>query len=305
MPDVWPEATQDALRAAAIRWLAVRTNDGLDALTSEEIAEFTFEGQGFRLMDPQRGIRKPRQFTAALSIRTTYRPAGADRPYDDDLGPDGLVRYKWRGDDPDHPENRALREAMLRRVPLIWFWGVGPALYKPVYPVYLIGEEVAQQQFVVATDGLQHLQATESPMEEVLRRYLRQETYRRLHQPVFRSMVMRAYESRCAVCQLRHSPLLDAAHIVEDRHERGIASVRNGLALCKIHHAAYDVGILGLTPELRVEVRADILGEVDGPLLEHGIKRLHGRPLMVVPRRRADRPDPDLLQIHYERFRAS
>ncbi|WP_404602453.1 HNH endonuclease [Dermacoccus sp. GAS27A] len=190
-------------------------------------------------------------------------------------------------------------------MPLIWFWGVGPALYKPVYPVYLIGEEVAQQQFVVATDGLQHLQATESPMEEVLRRYLRQETYRRLHQPVFRSMVMRAYESRCAVCQLRHSPLLDAAHIVEDRHERGIASVRNGLALCKIHHAAYDVGILGLTPELRVEVRADILDEVDGPLLEHGIKKLHGQPLMVVPRRRADRPDPELLQIHYERFRAS
>lgn len=215
------------------------------------------------------------------------------------------MRSKWRGDDPDHPENRALREAMLRRVPLIWFWGVGPALYKPVYPVYLIGEEVAQQQFVVATDGLQHLQATESPMEEVLRRYLRQETYRRLHQPVFRSMVMRAYESRCAVCQLRHSPLLDAAHIVEDRHERGIASVRNGLALCKIHHAAYDVGILGLTPELRVEVRADILDEVDGPLLEHGIKKLHGQPLMVVPRRRADRPDPELLQIHYERFRAS
>ena len=305
MTALWPAAEQDALRAEAIRWLAARTNDGLDALTSEEIGEFTFGGVSFRLMDPQRGIRKPRQFTAALSIRTTYCPEGAERPYEDDMGPDGLVRYKWRGDDPNHPENRALREAMIHRAPLIWFWGVGQALYKPVFPVYLIAEEEAQQQFVVATDGLQHLQQTTSPMEEVLRRYLRQETYRRLHQPVFRSMIMRAYESSCAVCQLRHSPLLDAAHIVEDRHERGIASVRNGLALCKIHHAAYDVGILGLTPELRVEVRADILDEVDGPLLEHGIKKLHGQPLMVVPRRRADRPDPELLQIHYERFRAS
>ena len=256
-------------------------------------------------MDPQRGIRKPRQFSAALSIRTTYRPVGAERPYEDDMGSDGLVRYKWRGDDPNHAENRALRDAMRERSPLIWFWGVGVALYKPVFPVYLVAEEKTEQQFVVATDGLQNLEVTGSRVEEVMRRYLRQETYRRLHQPVFRSIVMRAYETSCAVCQLRHASLLDAAHIVEDGHAQGIASVRNGLALCKIHHAAYDVGILGLTPDLRVEVRADILDEIDGPLLEHGIKSLHNKPLMMVPRIRAERPDPALLEIHYSKFRAS
>ncbi|QEH94335.1 HNH endonuclease [Dermacoccus abyssi] len=305
MTVTWSPQQQDDLRAAAIAWLSARTNDGLDALTSEQINEFTWGRERFRLMDAQRGIRKPRQFTSALSIRTTFRPAGAERPYEDDLGVDGLVRYKWRGDDPAHPENRSLRQAMHERVPLIWFWGVGVALYKPVFPVYLIAEEQREQQFVVATDGLQHLESTGSRVEEVMRRYLRQETYRRLHQPVFRSIVMRAYEASCAVCQLRHSVLLDAAHIVEDRHERGVASVRNGLALCKIHHAAYDAGILGLTPDLRVEVRADILDEIDGPLLEHGIKRLHDTPLMVVPRSRRERPDPELLEIHYERFRAS
>ena len=138
-----------------------------------------------------------------------------------------------------------------------------------------------------------------------MRRYIRQETTRRLHQPVFRAMVMRAYETRCAVCELRHGVLLDAAHIVEDRDERGIASVRNGLALCKIHHAAYDARILGLTPELRVEIRDDILHEVDGPLLEHGLKGLHGQPLRVVPARRAERPDPALLQVQYDRFRSA
>lgn len=305
MPEIWPDAAQDELRAAAIQWLSQRTNDGLEALSSEVIREFTFHGEPFRLMDAQRGIRKPAVFSAALSIRTTYRPTGAERPYDDDMGPDGLVRYKWRGDDPRHPENRALREAMRQRVPLIWFWGVGQALYKPVFPVYLVGEERGEQQFVVATDGLQHIQSTGSQVEEVLRRYLRQETFKRLHQPVFRSIVMRAYETSCAVCQLRHGSLLDAAHIVEDRHERGVASVRNGIALCKIQHFAYDVGSLGLTPDLRVEVRADILDEVDGPLLEHGIKRLHGKPLMVIPRSRSERPDPDLLAIHYTRFRAA
>lgn len=302
---MWSEADDLALRTSAIDWLRVRTNDGLDALSSDEIGEFRFRDEPFRLMDAQRGIRKPAVLTSALSIRTTYRPAGAARPYDDDTGPDGLVRYKWRGSDPDHPENRALREAMRQRVPMIWFWGVGTALYKPIFPIYLIDEEQSLQQFVVATDGLQHLESTGSRVEEVLRRYLRSETTRRLHQPVFRSMVMRAYNTRCSVCELKHGVLLDAAHIVEDKHELGIASVRNGLALCKIHHAAYDAGILGVSPDLVVQIRGDILHEVDGPLLEHGLKGLHGQPLRVVPSRRAERPDPELLEIHYARFRAS
>lgn len=38
-----------------------------------------------------------------------------------------------------------------------------------------------------------------SPVESVLRAYLLAETKRRLHQPVFASQVMRAYETRCAV----------------------------------------------------------------------------------------------------------
>ena len=63
-------------------------------------------------MDPQRGIRKPAGFASAPSIRTVWRPSGAERPYEDAIGDDGLVRYKWRGDDPDHAENRALRAAM-------------------------------------------------------------------------------------------------------------------------------------------------------------------------------------------------
>lgn len=299
---MWSEADDAELRREAMQWLAVRTNDGLESLRSDEISEFRFRGEPFPLMDRQRGIRKPAVLDSALSIRTTWRAEGAPRPYDDDIGADGLVRYKWRGDDPDHPENRALRIASAKQRPLIWFWGVGPGRYIPIFPVFLIGEERDQQQFVVATDGLQHLRPTDSPVEEVLRRYLRKESIRRVHQPVFRSMVMRAYENQCTVCSLRHPVLLDAAHIVEDRHELGVAAIRNGLALCKIHHAAYDAGILGVTPDSVVKIREDILTEIDGPLLEHGIKALHDSKLRVVPRVRNERPDRDLLDLHYQRF---
>ncbi len=179
---------------------------------------------------------------------------------------------------------------MDQQVPLIWFYGVGVGRYQPIYPVYLVDEEPEKHQFVVAIDASRDLHRPDSRVEETLRRYVVAETKRRLHQPVFRATVMRAYETRCAVCALAHGELLDAAHIVPDGDEMGIASVRNGMALCKIHHAAYDARILGISPDLVVEIREDLLDEVDGPMLEYGLKERHSQPLMVLPKTRAERP---------------
>jgi putative restriction endonuclease len=293
------------VRREAQRWLTVRTNDGQRPISSAELLDFEIDGHGFRLMDAQRGIRKPQELSSALSIRTVYRVDGRNRPYADEVGSDGLLRYKWRGDDPNHAENRALRDAMRQGVPLIWFFGIAPGVYKPIYPVYVLWEEPEEQQFVIDPDVARGLVSRGGQVDEHVRRYIVRETRQRLHQPVFRATVLRAYEKRCAVCALRHEQLLDAAHIVPDREEAGIAAVRNGLALCKIHHAAYDCLVLGIRPDLVVEIRGDLLEEVDGPMLEHGLKGRHGQPLMAVPRVRAERPDRDLLGERYAAFLAA
>lgn len=284
-----------------MEWLSRRTNDGAESLSSDEIKDFLFRGEALRLLDAQRGIRKPAVLDAALSFRTVYRPVGADRPYEDAAGADGLIRYKYRGTDPQHPENRALREAMRRQLPLIWFFGVGPAQYLPTFPVFVVGEEPQELQFVV--DAVTHGEIDiKGPVEEALKRYVDTQSKRRLHQPIFRATVMRAYSTRCAVCSLGHSQLLDAAHIVPDREQQGVASVRNGLALCKIHHAAFDAHILGVRPDHVVQIRQDLLDEIDGPMLRHGLQEVHNRPLMVLPSMRKERPDSDLLKVAYERF---
>jgi putative restriction endonuclease len=298
-----PTDFDSRLRREAMAWLTVRTNDGADSISSEELREFAIDGRRFLLMDRQRGIRKPAELSAALSIRTVYAPSAEKRPYDDDVGEDGLLRYKWRGDDAGQAENRALRAAMEQRVPLIWFFGVGQARYQPIFPIFLVAEERDHHQFVVDLDVVRDLAVPASPLEGQLRRYVMRETRQRLHQPVFRASVLRAYETRCAVCSLRHSELLDAAHIVPDRDGGGIAAVRNGMAMCKIHHAAYDSLILGVRPDLVVEIRADLLAEIDGPMLQHGLKERHGQQLMVLPRGRVEQPDPHLLEISYARFR--
>ncbi|WP_328526970.1 HNH endonuclease [Kribbella sp. NBC_00359] len=106
------------------------------------------------------------------------------------------------------------------------------------------------------------------------------------------------------MCNLRHTDLLDAAHILPDGHPMGRPIVPNGLALCKIHHAAFDRNILGVRPDLVVEIRPDILGEVDGPMLKHGLQEMNGVQLSA-PRARTARPAKDNLAERYETFRTA
>jgi putative restriction endonuclease len=298
------------LRESAIAWLKERSSDGLEALTREDIEDFRFQGAKQRLQPVQTGIWKPAGFEASLSIMTVYRRPGEKRPYEDDIGPDGLIRYAWRGDDPSHPDNRGLRRAMDLQLPLIWFVGVAmnPARFQAIAPVYIVDEEPAFQRFVMAPMEEKDLlpdMVQGSVMEESLKRYINRETKVRLHQPVFRSTVLTAYENHCAVCNLAHPQLLDAAHIVPDRDDLGISSVVNGMALCKIHHAAFDSFFMGIRPDHTVEIREDLLAEVDGPMLKHGLQELHGNTLMALPRARSERPRKDLLEHAYERFRSA
>jgi len=120
---------------------------------------------------------------------------------------------------------------------------------------------------------------------------------------MFRARVLAAYESRCALCQLRHVELLDAAHIVPDGQPNGDPVVPNGLALCKIHHAAYDRNILGVRPDLVIEIRHDVLDEIDGPMLRHGLQEMNGL-LLTVPSARRSQPDRLRLEQRYAQFRA-
>lgn len=293
-----------AIRLAAQAWLDGQRAHGVESWTQKQLADFEFAGQRLPLMDPQRGIRKPAAMLAALSMRTVFRRKGAARPYEDVVGVDRLLRYKWRGGDPHHAENRALRAAMDRQLPLIWFYGIADGVYAAIYPVYLLAEEPEQQQFVMALGEDQRMVDVGRVADPILRAYVERTTRQRLHQPAFRAGVMRAYSTRCAVCSFRHGNLLDAAHITADANADGDPVMSNGLALCKMHHAAYDTNILGIRPDLIVQIRPDVLEEADGPMLRYGIQAHHGQPLMVVPTVRRDRPDRDRLEARYREFLA-
>jgi putative restriction endonuclease len=247
-----------------------------------------------------RGIHKPRQLDAALSITTAFTGYGKEPPYRDSIGEDGYPRYKYERTDPNLSTNRALRAAMEGKLPLAYFVGVRPAIYKPVYPVYIAGDNPQQLEIVLSFTSREvgiDLSALTAPEKVYAARLTRQ----RLHQPLFRERVLHAYRSSCAVCKLRHSELLDAAYIIGDAEDDGDPVVPNGMALCKIHHAAFDRSFLGITPDLIVRINQRLLDEVDGPMLKHGLQQMHGSRISV-PRNQADKPDPERLERRYEVF---
>lgn len=261
---------------------------------------FQFRGRAMPLM-AQTGIWKPAILDAALTIRTAFTPPDREPPYLDSFGDDGYLRYKYRGHDPNHADNRALRVAMTSGAELVYFVAVARGVYLPRWPVSIVAEDPAAEEFSVAVDtGL--LQLAYLGGGGAQRAYALRVARERLHQPVFRARVLRAYQSTCAMCRLRHANLLDAAHILPDGHPLGTPIVPNGLALCKIHHAAFDTNLLGIRPDLVIEVQPRILREIDGPMLRHGLQEMHGSTLLT-PRARASQPDRHRLDERYRDFR--
>lgn len=183
-----------------------------------------------------------------------------------------------------------------------WFVATQPGAYLPIYPIWIVGEEPGQLQFAVAFDSGQRYAPIGPAVDDDQRRYVERVTHQRLHQRVFRVRVLDAYRTSCAICRLGYRPLLDAAHILPDGHPRGNPVVPNGLALCKIHHAAYDGNYLGVRPDFVVEVRKDVIEAKDGPMLLHGLQEMAGTRL-TLPRATSARPDPSRLEERYEVFR--
>jgi putative restriction endonuclease len=125
----------------------------------------------------------------------------------------------------------------------------------------------------------------------------------RLHQASFRQAVITAYDGRCALSGLPETLLLDAAHIIADKHETlGQPVVPNGIPLSKVHHAAFDAHLIGIDPDFRMHVSRRLLDQQDGPMLE-ALKQLD-RQIIRLPPRPQDRPDRDRLAMRFAIFKA-
>lgn len=299
-----------AIRVAAFRFLEAQRRSHPNAMPWATLSQgFEYRGRRVPLVS-QQGIFRPAACRLPLTIRTAPVLEGQPRPYEDEIEQDGFLAYRYRGTEADtgHRENEGLRIAMRERVPLIYLFGVAPGLYVPAWPVFIVGDEPSLLTFRVAM-GADVASASGSAAladldleTDAARRYATRTVLTRLHQQGFRARVLRAYRDQCAICRLRHEELLEAAHILPDGHPDGLPIVPNGLSLCALHHAAFDGNVLGVRPDLKIEIRGDVLREKDGPMLEHGLQGFHGAALHV-PRSPVQRPRQHFLEARYALFR--
>jgi putative restriction endonuclease len=294
--DMYSAEEQALIREDIFRWLDDRIGRGRYEFKRAELFSYSWHGVSLPLVDSGRGIRNPQMFSSTLSIMTTLKS-----PYGGEDGDQPFIDYHYRAG--SEADNRKLRAAHDRHDPLIYFREVRPTYYAAFYPVFVVKDNPEDETFTIALDESFTFFGDPLKMTGDQRRYAEKLVRTRLHQPVFRARVMHAYRSTCAICELRHPDLLDAAHIIPDSLEGGFADVTNGLALCKIHHAAYDRNLLGITPNYEVRINQSLLDEVDGPMLRHGLQDMHGR-FLSLPKRVVDRPSASALATRYEQFAA-
>jgi putative restriction endonuclease len=269
------------------------------AISRTALETFSLDGRRMPLVGPS-GIWKPAVCELPISITTTV-----GGPYDDTFDRRaGTLGYAYRGLDPQHRDNRGLRRAMVERVPIVYFHAIERGSYVAAYPVFVVQDHPGQHRFSMQVDDLYAAEhelvgdgAISEDAAEPRRAYVTSTFRRRLHQVAFRERVIRAYAERCALCRLRHQELLDAAHITPDSDAEGEPVVSNGVALCKLHHAAFDRFFFAIRPDYVIEVRPSVLRESDGPMLVVGL-----RP-PAAPSTFPTRPDRARLERRYEQFR--
>lgn len=288
---------QDLLREKIFNKVRDLATEFGGALTYQQLLNFEIDGQRIALVG-QRGIINPSIFDATLTVTSA-----AEGPYDDDFDENGILRYKFEAGDPRAGSNRKLLVALDTRTPIILFERPISNLYVPYVGAFLLKADFDAGHVEIAADATIKAQV-EAGMSEIERRYATVEVRRRVHQPLFRARVLSAYDRRCAICRLNHADLLDAAHIIPDAEEGGAAAVPNGLSLCKIHHAAYDRNLLGIDADYKVHIDEALLEEIDGPMLQHGLKEMHMTEI-TTPSSRANKPDKDKLAQRFELFLAS
>ena len=285
----------------------------LELIYGDEIPWHAIE-QGFQqdsekvyLANRARGIFKPRQMhRGTLSIKTTEPRAGRTNIYSDQETDEGFFRYSLQRGNPQGGGNKHLWEALEDRTPFIYFHAVAEGVYKAIWPCFVTAIHPDQSFCEVVVGDTAFTAKTQARVAEYsipeapIQRYSVRETKVRLHQATFRKNVLNVYSNRCAISGLPIVRLLDAAHITPDTDASSSTEVTNGIAMSRLHHQAFDAGLMGISPDLEIVLSKNVLDSLDGPLLE-ALKSCHDTKLKV-PIVGDFQPDRQRLAVRFEQF---
>lgn len=116
--------------------------------------------------------------------------------------------------------------------------------------------------------------------------------------PNFRKKVYDAYDNKCAMCGMQLE-LIEAAHIIPHSHEKGTDEVDNGVALCSLHHTAYDRSLIYFDNEFNIlmnETKVEYLEKIG---LDSGLRKFEKLSFdtLIIPENQSMRPYANNISI--------
>jgi len=164
----------------------------------------------------------------------------------------------------------------------------------------VLGEQITVNDQTFAYSRSLYEQSHQPMMKEIIEADLYKPAVR---DQGFRRVVVKTYNHRCALCGLRivtpegHTAV-DAAHIVPWSKSQN-DDIRNGMALCKLCHWAFDEGMLGVSQEYTVIASRQIGVDPNVPGI---LQTLPGRNILF-PYERELWPALENLAEHRREFR--
>jgi putative restriction endonuclease len=121
---------------------------------------------------------------------------------------------------------------------------------------------------------------------------------KKLRDVSFQDRVLTAYNFRCAVCGLQLK-LVQAAHIVPASHENGTDETKNGLALCALHHLAYDRSLITVTDNYSVILNSRRIEDLGQKHLLEGLDTFRNnlREMIILPPEYSQRPHAEYIRL--------
>ncbi len=120
---------------------------------------------------------------------------------------------------------------------------------------------------------------------------------KKLRDVSFRKRVLTAYSARCAICGVQLN-LVEVAHIVPVQ-ENGTEETSNGLALCPLHHRAYDNSLVTVWEDYCIKLNESKLLQLKQENLDGGLEdfKQNLRPMIHLPPAISDRPHIEYIRL--------
>lgn len=119
-------------------------------------------------------------------------------------------------------------------------------------------------------------------------------------QSMFRQVLLKIYDHKCAICGTQVDVLMEASHIVpwSECSDMDKLNPQNGLLLCSNHHKLFDAGYIFINHDYKVELYPELdMSEKDIKFL----RLVEGKSIHL-PQKNEMKPSKEYLEMHMRKF---